>query len=232
MATTTLIFENIIIGVFTWSWVVALLFRFGAITSVHLPHLLSGLKDYPAPLGVALIIIVYPVGSMMNTLCYLLARKIFSRHQERRILRQYGLGTEDFLPVEAFVAQHGVGQLYDGVLSFRPFMRISRAAVVHSLLLACALFTFGSLLFPWAFLSLGVFAVSIPACLYSYRFWIEETVVAYAVLSHRLPETARTFSDQKAEEILDISAQSKERTRRARTPRQELRASSDEAQTG
>jgi hypothetical protein len=210
MVTTTLIFENIIIGVFTWAWVMVLLVRCEAITSDHVRLLLSGLKNYPGPLGAALVLMVYPIGSMMNTLCYLLARKIFSRHQERRMLKHYGLEFDDFLPVEAFVAQHGVEQLYDGITSFRPFMRISRAAVVHSLFLTFSLFTFGRPLLPWAFLSLGVFAVAVPACLYSYRFWIEETVVAYTVLTRRSGVT-RGFTDQGAEKILDASERSEKR---------------------
>jgi hypothetical protein len=203
--------------VFTWAWVVTLLVRCEAITSAHVALLFSVLKNYPAPLGVALILIVYPIGSMMNTLCYLLARKIFSQHQERRMLKRHGLDFEDFLPVETFVAQHGVEQLYDGILSFRPFMRISRAAVVDSLLLALSLLTFGRALLPWALLSLGVFAVAIPACLYSYQFWIEETIIAYTVLTRR-SEVAKVFTPQRAEKDLDTNERNEKRVRRPHSP--------------
>ena len=142
MATTTLIFENIIIGSYTWTWILLLLIRSGALEGGDLTRLLSALKDYPAPLGVAFILVIYPVGSMMNTICYLLAFKVFGRHQERGLLRQHGLDFEDVATLEMFVAQHSTEQAYDNILVFRPFLRISRAAVLNSFLLTFALLSF------------------------------------------------------------------------------------------
>jgi|GEM_PF-6449690 len=182
MATTTLIFENIVIGCFTWSWVVVLLIRCNAVTREHLLGLLASLRDYPAPLGIAFLLLVYPVGSMMNTLCYALAKRVFAQRQERQILKRFGLDLEDVAPIVMFVAQHGSEQVYASVQGFLPFKRISRAAILHFFILTCALLSFGRALLPFALLSFGIFALAIPACMQSYNFRNEELMAAYGIL--------------------------------------------------
>jgi hypothetical protein len=189
MATTALIFENILIGSFSWCWVVGLLIRCGAISVVQLKLLASTyLHDSPAAMGVIFIIVIYPVGSMMNTVCLRLANRILSVSEERKALRFLGLAGVEFAVVEMFVAQNGSVRVSEEILSFRSFMRIARAAVPHSFLLACVLLSFGWAMVPWTLVLLGLLALSVPACVYAYRARIEEIVAAYLVLSGRFSD--------------------------------------------
>lgn len=184
MTTTVLIFENIIIGCYTWAWVVALLIRCEVITVQNLKLLLPHLQNHPAAIGVAFLLLIYPIGSMMNTLCFWLARGIFARRQERLLVKDHPSGLE-FSVLKLFVAQNGNERVYSSISSLLPFMRISRAASLNSFLLACVLSSFGRPLLPSTILSLGICAVALPACWYAYRLEIEKTIAAYAALKHR-----------------------------------------------
>src|SRR4051794_34065380 len=98
---------TIVVGSFTWLWMAVLLFRTGAVTREHLGSVLSSLGDYPAPWGILFLLLVYPVGSMMNTLCFSLAKRVFADRQERRILKRFGFDLQDIAPISMYVAQHG-----------------------------------------------------------------------------------------------------------------------------
>jgi hypothetical protein len=163
MTTTTLIFENIVIGCFTWTWMAVLLFRTGVVTREHLGSALSNLSDYPAPWGVLFLLLVYPVGSMMNTLCFFLAKHVFADRQERKILKRFGFVLQDIAPISMYVAQHGSERLYAGIQSFLSFKRISRAVVLHFFILTCVLSSFGTDLLPYTLLSAGIFVLAIPS---------------------------------------------------------------------
>jgi hypothetical protein len=189
MATTTLIFENIVIGSFAWAWVVVLLVQCRVVNSCQLRIVLPIIKDYPAPLGVAFLLLVYPIGSMMNTICYALARWAFAKRQERSILKQSELEFDDMISVLKFVGQYGSEQAYADVQIFRPFMRISRAAVVHFLLLGCALLLSGRELLPYALMSFSIWVLALFSCWYSYRFQNEEIVKAYRAIKEGPPKT-------------------------------------------
>ncbi len=221
MATTTLIFENIVIGCFTWTWMTVLLFRTGVVTIEHLRSALSSLSDNTAPWGVLFLLVVYPVGSMMNTLCFFLAKRVFADRQERRILKRFGFDLEDIAPISMYVAQHGSERLYAGIQSFLSFKRISRAAVLHIFILTCALSSFGTDLLPYTLLSAGIFVLAIPAYVQSYGFRNEELMAAYGILQGRVPvpltaALARDLESQAAsggsQPIVDTAANEREIT--------------------
>jgi len=185
MATTTLIFENIVIGAFAWSWIVVLLIRFNPITCVQLTSFSSAIRDSPAPLGVVFLLLVYPVGSMTNTICYALARRLFAEREEKKILRRFGLEDkfDDLISGLKFAGQNGTEQLYEDLQVFRPFMRISRAAAFHFFILGWAiLFCFGPDLKNLIMLSFGMCILAAFACWYSYRFQNEEIAKACLVI--------------------------------------------------
>src|SRR2546427_98586 len=60
MAFTTLIVESIFLGCFTWAWIVALLFRVGALTPSHLSSALDLAKDHTASIAFAGLLLAYP----------------------------------------------------------------------------------------------------------------------------------------------------------------------------
>jgi len=205
MTTTTLIFENIVVGCFTWIWITVLLVRTGAVTREHLGSALSSLSDYPAPWGVLFLLLVYPVGSMMNTLCFSLAKRVFADRQERIILKRFGFDLQDIAPISMYVAQHGSERLYANIQSFLSFKRISRAAVLHFFILTCVLSSFGTDLLPYTLLSAGIFVLAIPACVQSYGFRNEELMAAYGILQVRMPAPTTAVLARNTESQIDTS---------------------------
>jgi hypothetical protein len=180
MALTTLIAENVIIGCLTWGWILLLLFRVGALDENHLHQLLTQWKDYAAAIGVLAIALIYAMGSIMNTACYMYASWLFAK----RMNKSLGLDGKGFNDAYIYVLQHGSEPLVRQIHAMAiPSMRLSRAVFPSCLALSVILFSWGrGPAFPWAWLALSVAALALPTYYYTTKDWKEEIVTASRML--------------------------------------------------
>jgi hypothetical protein len=182
MSITALIAENILIGCFAWSWIVALLFRVGVLNGSLLAQVARQAQDHTAVTSILAVVLAYPVGAMMNTVCYLFVAWLFAKRINAEVMRDLDLKT--FNEIYVYVLQHGSKQLVDEIQSFIvPVMRLSRAVAPNFLVLGTVLASWGiGPQLPYACIAICIGLLALPAFYIAAKEWKGEYVAAYRML--------------------------------------------------
>jgi len=138
MATTSLIVEIIVIGVFALVWVILFVFRFSGLDLSLIPQWLVVYKDWSTAIALIAIVISYQLGWSVNQLSYFIARHTFNKPIRLKVLQdQY----QNFDSIKNTVYVKGSLFAVEKVKERLSVVRLTRSAFINFLLITLGLFT-------------------------------------------------------------------------------------------
>jgi hypothetical protein len=199
VAFTTLIVENIIIGCLTWTWIIVLFIRVGDLTDFfnkicateHFAKVCStdgfikliAATDLKfAEVVFVVVVLIYPLGVMMNSVSYVLAGWLLAKRMNEPLLKS--VGAKSLNEVYVYVLQHGSPALVEAIQAPNILaMRVSRATALNLSVLSIVSLTWAT--FP-ALLFAGVSACAAYLGYQVYKWtvhdWKSELFAAYRLL--------------------------------------------------
>jgi hypothetical protein len=199
VAFTTLIVENLTIGFLTWVWIIVLSIRVGNLTNLfdkicaaeqfakvcstdEFIKLIAATDLKFAWVVFVVVVLVYPLGVMMNSVSYDLAGWLLAKRMNKPLLES--VGAKSLNEVYVYVLQYGSPALVGAIqVSNILAMRVSRATALNLSILSIVSLS-------WATLPALLFAgVSASAAYLGYqvykstvRDWKSELFAAYQLL--------------------------------------------------
>ena len=136
MATTTLIVEILVVGIFGLIWISLVLLKATAFDASQLVKILYNLRDWSVLITILMIGIIYQLGWMINGLSFGISNFLFEKRIRNRMFLKEGLKYEVVRPT---VYQDGSEKVFSDMAVERSVMRLSRAGYLNFLLIAIAL---------------------------------------------------------------------------------------------
>jgi hypothetical protein len=185
MALTTLIAEVLFIGCQSWACIFALLYRVHFLNDSHYEALKVLAKDHFGGLAFLVVLLAYPLGTMVNLLCYKWANRLFADRINKPLFED--LDHKTFNPIYVYVLQFGSERLLREIDAFAASgMRLSRAAVLNFIVLGAVLFSWFTVqTFVYSLICLGIGLLGIPTFYFIASEWKGEFVAAYKMLRAR-----------------------------------------------
>jgi hypothetical protein len=178
MSTTSIIVEMLIIGFFTSVWLFLFCLRLSFFDIQQIKILVSQISSWATPMLFVAAALFYQLGLIMNTLSY----KLTERFADKKIRDQIVPG-KAYESVKSTVWQKGSTEIIRNLELNLTFVRLARAGIINFLLIAIALFSFGSSLAWLGLVSSVIFIGCIPLWRNTYGFYYKRMGVAYEIIA-------------------------------------------------
>ncbi len=185
MATTSIIIEILVIGIFSAVWILLGLVRTGIVNVADLRVLTSTYERFSS---LALIIStagLYQLGWLVNGLCDAVTTPLSAKRLRDKLFKAAKL---EYEPVRATVYQLASPDLRGDLGTDRTVTRLSRAAALNFLLIAVVMMTFGG---KFIFLGLILLACSIGSAFqwyFRYKRYYKRIISAYKSIREQISE--------------------------------------------
>ena len=140
MATTALIVEMIIVGVFGLVWMGMLVFKLFNLDVSLIPDYLLLYKDWSTAVVLISIIVAYQLGWSLNQFSYFLGKRTFYNPVRLKVFKE---DYKNFETIKATVLMQGSSYAIEKVKERLSAVRLTRSGAVNFFLISIGLFTYG-----------------------------------------------------------------------------------------
>jgi hypothetical protein len=177
LATTSLIVEIIVIGVFALVWVMLFIFKFLGLDLSLIPEWLILYKDWSTVVALIMLIVSYQLGWLVNQLSYFIAGKTFNKPIKSFVFKdQY----QNYDSIKTTVYMNGSSFAVEKVKERLSVVRLTRAAFINFLLISIALFWLNNK--EMGYIAVGITIIMFVQALYIYYLYCQQIFNSYKVI--------------------------------------------------
>lgn len=180
MATTSLIAEIIVIGSFSLVWIMLFTFKFLGLDITALSDWFLTYKDWSTAILVALIVICYQLGWIINLVSSFIAGQTFGKRIMLRLFKGIAVNDNEMEMIRATVQMKSSGYLQGRMREDLSVLRLSRSALINFFLIGVGFIMIGNL--TGAFISLGIALISFLHAWYIYKRYYSRMLHAYQII--------------------------------------------------
>ncbi len=178
MATTSLIVEIIVIGVFALVWVALFIIKFFGLDVSLISDWLVLYKDWSTGVVLMSVAISYQLGWSVNQISYFFARKTFNKTIKLRVFKdEY----KNFEAIKATVYMQGSSFVVEKIKERLSVVRLTRSAFMNFLLISIGLFALEK--WQMGFVTLAVTIVLYIQANDMYSLYCNQIFNAYKVIN-------------------------------------------------